>query len=235
MATVTIDLTQEETDAILAQVRLEREAAAKLLDAYRTHGFTSTIDGEVYADSVKLRKAVIALLCEHPVTSREERDQHAVTKHGLVATLFPSVPEDGTAEYVAGGEVAVQVWKDLMTATWRHTDPKSRSGAQKIVGERGDGMVLVRGRIRVGEGTNASMQDAAYITTDETLLMDDFAKPFKDAVKVAAEEMATNLGMVAERNPALAERLTRELENGLKTATRHARSTLALSTGSEEK
>jgi hypothetical protein len=235
MATATFDLTQEEQDAILDQVRLEREAAAKLLDAYRASGFTATIDGEEYVDSSKLRKAVIGLLCEHPVTSREERDQHAVTKHGLVATLFPSVPEDGTPEYDAGGVVAERVWKDLMTATWRNTDPKSRSGAQKIVGDRGDGMVLVRGRIRVGEGINASMQDAAYITTDETLLIDDFAKPFKDAVKVAAEQMATNLGMVAERNPALAERLTRELDNGMKAATRHARSTLALSTGSDEK
>jgi hypothetical protein len=228
-------LTREQEEAILEAARQDALAAEKLFAAYRAHGFTTQgADGEVFVDHARVRKAVIALLCENPVTATDERKSKAVTKHALTATLFPSVPAEGSEEYEQGGQVAIKVWKSLVDQTWRATDPKHRSPGQKLLGERGDGLVLVRGKIPVGEGLKVAMADAAYVTTDEESLVKDFVTPFRDAVNKAAEELAKNLGMAVERNPELAERLTREVESGMKTATNLARSTLALTTGSTD-
>jgi hypothetical protein len=233
--TATSPLTEAEEAAILDAARLDALAHEKIFAAYRDHGFTVLdSDGEEYVEHSLVREAVIALLCESPVTDSTERKTKAVTKHALSAHLFPSVPAQGSEEYEEGGAVAAKVWKALLDQTWRATDPKHKSPGQKLLGQRGDGLVLVRAKVPVGEGMKVGMADAAYVTTDEDSLVKDFVGPFRDAVNTAAAELAKNLGMAVERNPALAERLTREVENGMKTATNLARSTLALSTGSDD-
>jgi len=230
--TASSPLTPVQEEAILEQARIDALANEKILTAYRDHGFTvQSPDGEEDVEHSLVREAVIALLCENPVTSYADRKTKAVTKHALAAHLFSGVPAQGSDEYEQGGAVAVKVWKALLDQTWRATDPKHKSPGQKLLGERGDGLVLVRAKVPVGEGMKIAMADAAYVTTDEDSLVKDFVGPFRDAVNNAAAELAKNLGMAVERNPALAERLTREVESGMKTATNLARSTLALSTG----
>lgn len=233
--TVTSPLTPAQETEILEAARLDAIANEQIFAAYKEHGFTvQAPDGEELVDHSLVREEVIALLCENPVTSTADRKINAVTKHALAAHLFPSVPAQGSDEYEAGGAVAAKVWKALLDQTWRATDPKHKSPGQKLLGERGDGLVLVRAKVPVGDGMKISMADAAYVTTDEESLVKDFVAPFRDAVNAAAEELAKNLGMAVERNPALAERLTREVESGMKTATNLARSTLALSTGNDD-
>jgi hypothetical protein len=236
MATTAATALSAQREAeILEQARLDALAEDKIFAAYRDHGFTSqTPDAEEYVDHGKVRAAVIELLCENPVGSYDERSEKAITRHALAARLFPSVPAEGTEEYEEGGVLAAMVWKAVRDQTWRATDPKHKSPGQKLLGQRGDGLVLVRARVPVGEGLKRTMTEAAFVSRDEEVIVKDFAAPLRDAVNKAAEELAKNLGMAVERNPALAERLTREVEAGMRAATNLARSTLALTAGSDD-
>jgi hypothetical protein len=223
-------LTAEERGEALDKAALEKLVREARIKAYESNGYA---DAYGQPDPDRLRRKTVSILMENPVESRDERADKALTRHALTARLFPNVPAEGTDEYEAGGAVAAALWKKLAGDAWRATDPKSSSSAQKLLGRIGDGAVLVRCTIPVGADMNSTMAQAAYVTQDEDALLRDYAKPLKEAVNKVAEQMAKDLGMVAERNPELAERLTREIEGGMKVATNLARSTLALSTGSE--
>lgn len=100
--------------------------------------------------------------------------------------------------------------------------PKHKSPGQKLVGQRGDGLVLVRAKVPVGEELKRSMAEAAFVSCDEEVLVKDFASPFRDAINKVAQELASNVGMVVDPNPALAEGLTRGVASGMKAATNFA-------------
>ena len=234
MTHVTDDvLTTDEVEEILTDARTEKLAGEAVHAAYSRAGLADDFGLSV---PDKLRRAVMGLLIEDPVRARNERAAKAQTAHALTQRIFPDVPAPGTEEYEDGGQVAERVWSKLEGAVWRATDPKASSSAQKLLARMGEeGLVLVRTTIAVGTGTmNATMAKAAYVTADGDSLMKDYAKPLREKVNKVAEAMAKDLGMVAERNPELAELLMREIKASMKGATDLAVSTLALSVGDEK-
>jgi hypothetical protein len=231
----TLKLTEDEEAQVLSRAELQKRVNAVAWTAWTDAGHT-VFDGErEVPDIPTLRAAIAARLVEQPVFTREERNQHAWTKNGLTAAMFPTVPAPGTEEYEDGGEIAKLVWKALSGDVLRQCQTRHDSPIQKLIGKHGDcNLVLCAADVPVSTGMKATTERAFYVTDDETLLLRDYAKPLRDAVNKAASDMAKSLGMISERNPALAERLARKIENGMKAASKTARDTLALMRGEDE-
>jgi hypothetical protein len=230
---VTDVLTVEETDEILTEARLNKLAEQARTEAYAAAGFVDNFGG-VLPD--KLRRAVVALLLENPVEHKSERVEKALTTHAMTTRVFPGVPAPGSDEFEED-EVARRTWKLLFAAVWRTTDPKANASGQRLVAKMSPPdaqYVLVRTEIPVGSGHNQTVAKAAYVTRDGDSIVKDLAKPLREKINKVSEAAAKDLAMVVERNPELAEQMMREITSAMKGATDLARTTLALSSGSEK-
>lgn len=226
-------LTEEQVQQVLTEARLKELTARGVRAAYADHEFA---DDFGYPSPERLRRSTISALMQDPVMDRHERIVKAQTAYALTQRLFPRVAAPGTDEYEEGGVLAERVWDALESAVWRTTDPKANSSGQRLVAKLApeDGYVLARTDIPVGEGMNATMAKAAYVTKDWDSLKRDYAKPLREKINKVVEAAARDLAMVAERNPELAEQITREINGAMKVASDLARTRLALTTGDEK-
>ena len=195
-------------------------------DAYRAEGYVKTeADGEEVIDKKSaLHEAIYRAVKGAVVKEEAERSEKALTKGQLAKLVFPSAP-GATSKWDELDLVQQEAWKILVSNAWNPTNPNFSGPVQRLVGARDRKLVLIRTRTTVG-GTPGV--DCVYLTSSEELIFYDFVTPLKSSVRRAAERLAKNAAMVSTRNKELTERTGREVDSGMKAATKLAQSTLEL-------
>ena len=216
------DLSAQEQLVLMAQA----EHAA-----YKAEGYVKIVAGEEEIDSAAFHESLYEVMCDAYVASKKEKFAKALTFGEVAMRTFPShlVSQGKETELDDLGRI---VWNDYVVRKVRNAVSASHTGkVQQLVGQRDDGLVLVQGEIiRKGDTLRA-----VYLTDNETLIFTDFTQPLKDSVRRAADKMAKNLAMVANRRPELAARAQQELSTGMESAASYASSVLSLATKSSAK
>jgi hypothetical protein len=225
MSTMLVQVPLDDPEAFKAAV------AEGIFDAHRREGYVRTDDDsdEELIDKPVLHEAIYRVLRENAVVrTAKQRSEVALTKGELAKRVFPSAP-GAHDEWDNLTLVQRTVWENLVVTAWNPTNPNYSGPVQRIVGDRDDKLVLIRTRTTIN-GT--PRQEAVYLTAVEELIFDDFVDPLKDSVRKAAERLANNGALVSQRNKQLAQKVSREVDSGMRAAASLAKSTLELRSGS---
>ena len=190
---------------------------------YQLHGYwVENSDGDGSKDLGRLRQAVADVVVRHvsraSPTGRQRDNSRPTRPRGVPAA---SATADNWDQEGDRPRLAEEVHRWIDRKVWDLAKPDFTGQVQQIIGDMMESMVLVRTKV------TADKTDAVYITNDLGCLLEDFAGPWRQKMKRAADGFANNLAMATRRLPAYADQLDREFKRGMKVALNSGASVLA--------
>jgi hypothetical protein len=217
---VTVDTT--------ATASFAEQVADATLEAFRADGFVKTNeDGSEERDLKKFAETVYAIVVQARVTTRAEKVDKAITKGKLQHTVLPSIPDEGTEAWDEADEATQKGRANALQTVWNEVKDAHVGRIQRMLGTNRTGLTLCKATVSI----DGNPVEAVYVTDVEELILADYVKPRKDAIRKAADKFAKDLAGVTDRNPDMTDVLKGELDAGMKAASQLARATLELTSG----
>lgn len=166
---------------------------------------------------VAVDRIVSLLLSEAFVQAKSDKLNLAMRKGVLVAKVVPSA-EAASRDPNLDNPTRL-AFNAVQSLIWTEASEKTDSAAQRMVGERMPGAILVHCKLSAQMG-NAM---AAYVTTVADLIFLDFLAPVDLQLRQKAELYGRTAALVATRQPTLARKTEKAVEGATKAASNRAR------------
>jgi hypothetical protein len=183
-------------------------------------------DGSVNKGLIRER-VVDLLVAEAFVEDKDDKLALAIRKPDLTAKVVPS---SAPAAVAANPDRATTLaFREVQAVVWAEASEKADSAAQRMVGDRLPGAILVRAKMSAQMGNVF----AAYVTTVPELIFLDLLGPVDEKLRALAESLGRTMALVSTRQPSLARKVVKSLETATKAASNRARDEYRLKSGSE--
>lgn len=180
-------------------------------------------------DMTKIRERILAVVREHKVLSRKERETKAITRGQLVREVFPSLTAPEQFGEADDPQLALAVWKEISQMVWGEVKPGPTGPIQRLVGVyMGNGYALCRtlvGANRVG---------AVYVTDDRQCIDEDLFGPENASLLRKIDAALALREMLISRRPQDGRHWATDWDNRMKSlsVTGHDRLKLAIEAAS---
>jgi hypothetical protein len=189
----------------------DEEVDRRVTAVYRAEGYSVEEDGEVRRDTKAMKEAALQAFAGKVATSKLDKAASAVTPGELYASVFPQGPgADGDVEALEPEDQAT--YEKLKREVWGLTQPKPNGWIQRRLADEGSTLVLCRAQVMRG----ADPVNAAYLTDDATLIMEDNVHGEVEALVRRADNLRKHVDMLLLRHPELEARVLRELGKGIR-------------------
>jgi hypothetical protein len=186
----------------------DQEVEHRVTAAFVEEGYCQ-IDG---SRDVRARNEVALKAFEgKEVTSKLDKSANAVTPGELYRFVFPQGPgADGELEALELEDKFA--YERLKRDLWSLTQPKADGWIQRRLTSEGSTLVLCRAQVMRG----ADPVNAAYLTNDGTLIMEDSFSGEVEALVRKADNLRKHVDMLVLRHPELEDRILGEIGKGMK-------------------
>jgi len=189
----------------------DREVDDRVTAVFEAEGYSFEIGGEARRDLKARNEVALDAFSGKEVTSKLDKSANALTPGELFRFVFPNGPgADGDVDSLAPEDQAT--YERLKRDLWSLTQPKPDGWIQKRLASEGSTLVLCRAQVMRG----ADPINAAYLTNDPTLIMEDSVNGEVEGLVRKADNLRKHIEMLLLRHPELEDRMLAEIGKGVR-------------------
>lgn len=204
------------SNGLPSQVQFLAAVEAREEEILVEHGFSiEQDDGKLIADYTAMKEKAADIIIAAYAAKKNERAKVGRSRNDLYADVFPDGPGAKNGDESIS-DIDQLVKEKLIRRLWGVTQTAPNAFTQRRLE---NGYVLVKARVHRGHDP----VQVVYVTDNANLLMEDSLQPEIDGLLQRANRLRLHASMIAERQPALAQRVQRQVSSGTTQASAAAR------------